>query len=309
MTASDSGARRHEERPAVDVLIPTYRRPTALAMTLAGLAGQSYDRLRIVISDQTEDDPLPSRSAEVEAVVRVLDASGRRVERHHHVPSRGMAEQRRFLLRRADAPYALFIDDDVLLEPDLVERLVAAIRRARCGFVGSALIGLSFRDDVRPREQAIEFWDGPVRPEWIRPGTAAWERHRLHNAANLLHLREELRPTEDRLYKVAWVGGCVLYDVDKLRASGGFSFWRQLPVRHSGEDVLAQLQVMGRYGGCGLFPSGAYHLEVPTTIAERRVDAPRVLVPSTRVRSAARRRQSARRSSPRSRHSPRASVR
>ena len=286
----------------VDVLIPTYRRHTALAITLAGLASQTYRPLRIVVSDQTESQPLPSRSPEVDAVVRILEASGCRVELHHHVPQRGMAEHRQFLLHRARAPFALFLDDDVILEDDLIDRLIAAIQRAGCGFVGSALIGLSFRDDARPHEETIEFWDGAVRPELVTPGSRAWARHRLHNAANLLHVQERLRDMDDRLYKVAWVGGCVLYDVAKLRATGGFRFWHRLPVRHAGEDVLAQQQVMARFGGAGLFPSGAYHLELPTTIDDRRIDAPRVLAPS-RSRGARRRRYSSRSISSRSRRS------
>jgi hypothetical protein len=73
------------------------------------------------------------------------------------------------------------------------------------------------------------------------------------------------------------VGGCVLYDTSALRDCGGFGFWHELPREHCGEDVLAQLRVMARYGGCGLIPSGAYHLELPTTIPDRRTDAPRVL--------------------------------
>jgi hypothetical protein len=32
---------------------------------------------------------------------------------------------------------------------------------------------------------------------------------------------------------------------------------------------------MARHGGCGLIPSGVYHMELPTTITERTVDAPR----------------------------------
>ncbi len=78
----------------------------------------------------------------------------------------------------------------------------------------------------------------------------------------------------ERLYKVAWIGGCVMFDTAKLRAVGGFQFWRQLPPEHCGEDVLIQCRVMARYGGCGLIPSGAYHQELPTTLAERRIDAP-----------------------------------
>lgn len=263
----------------LDVLVPTYRRPAALAVTLMSLAAQTLPSFRVVISDQSDREPVSIDSPEVAAVVRLLQTTGRPVEVHRHLPRRGMAEHRERLLSRATAPYALFLDDDVACDPDLLRRLHAAIERARCGFVGSGLVGLSYLDDVRPDQQRIEFWpEERVEPELIRPEGPGWDRHRLHNAANLHHVRQRLAPDgRDRLYKVAWVGGCVLYDVAKLRACGGFGFWRDLPVEHAGEDVLAQLRVMARYGGAGLFPSGAYHLEAPTTLPDRDVDAPRAL--------------------------------
>jgi len=68
-----------------------------------------------------------------------------------------------------------------------------------------------------------------------------------------------------------------MYDTDKLRDCGGFNFWRELPTEHCGEDVLAQLRVMARYGGCGLIPTRVYHQELPTTVPNREIDAPRVL--------------------------------
>lgn len=265
----------------VDILIPTYRRPDALALLLASLAAQTWKRFRVVISDQTPaaDGRGPFEAGVVQAALRVLRLHGHPVETHRHLPARGMAEQRQFLLDQARAPYALFLDDDLILEPYVVENLLNTIRAEGCGFVGSALIGLSFMDDVRPEEQAIEFWDGPVVPEEVRPGMPAWERYRLHNAANVLHVQEklELSPACPLPYKVAWVGGCVLYNVARLREVGGFHFWRELPEQHAGEDVLAQLRVMAAYGGCGILPSGAYHQELPTTVTDRRVDAPKVL--------------------------------
>ncbi len=270
--------------PAVDVLIPTYRRPCALAVTLASLVGQTHRPFRVVISSQSPVDE-PILGPEAEAVARVLRSQGRPVVVQRHLPRRGMAEQRQSLLDRAEAPYALFLDDDVVLEPDLLERLVRAITTAGCGFVGSALVGLSFEGDVRPHQEAIEFWDGPVTPETVAPGSPAWDRHRLHNAANLHHLRQRLGTAGgDRLYRVAWIGGCVLFDTERLRAAGGFCFWNELPEEHAGEDVVAQLRVMRRYGGAGLFPSGAYHQEVPTTLPNREWDAPYLLTePATPV--------------------------
>jgi GT2 family glycosyltransferase len=264
--------------PDVDILVPTCDRVSALAVTLTSLAAQSLRSFRVVVSDQGERSDVAD-SREIEAVARLLRLHGHDVVLRKHLPRRGMAEQREFLLEAATAPYSLFLDDDVLLEPGVVARLLRAIREERCGFVGCALIGLSYLDDVRPDEEQIELWDGPVRPERVVPGSPQWKRHRLHNAANLYHVQQRLgaSPERQRKYHVAWVGGCVLYDTAALRDCGGFGFWHELPREHCGEDVLAQLRVMARYGGCGLIPSGAYHLELPTTISDRRTDAPKVL--------------------------------
>jgi GT2 family glycosyltransferase len=270
------------EQSLVDVLIPTCDRPEALAVTLTSLAAQTLPTFRVVISDQSERPDLPDGAIvapEVMTPLRLLVARGRQVETHRHLPRRGLAEQRQFLLDQAVARYALFLDDDVLCDPDLLERLLAVITEQRCGFVGMPLVGLSHLDDVRPHQQAIEAWEGPVEPEQVTPGDPRWARHRLHSAANAWHVQEQLRlkPTSPLLYKVAWIGGCVLYDVAKLRAVRGFEFWRELPSEHCGEDVLAQLRVMATYGGCGVLPTGAFHQQLPTTVPDRTHDAPFLL--------------------------------
>jgi hypothetical protein len=70
---------------------------------------------------------------------------------------------------------------------------------------------------------------------------------------------------------VAWVGGCVLFRRSALVESG-FTFRPDLEPDHSGEDVTAQWRVMERFGGAGILPSGAVHLEAPTTMPDRSVD-------------------------------------
>lgn len=267
------------QRPArVDVLVPTCDRPAALSVTLTSVALQTFSDFRVLISDQGESPA--KRSREVQAVLRFLQAKNHEVLVLHNLPRRGMAQQRQFLLDHAVASYVFYLDDDVILEADLLERLVRVLEQQRCGFVGSALIGLSYRDDVRPHEQGIEFWDGPVEPEVLRPDEPDWERYKLHNASNVLHVAERLGVTREsqRLYKVGWVGGCVLFDADALRTSGAFDFHEDLPPAHRGEDVVAQIRVMERFGGCGILPSGAYHQEIPTTLAHRPHDAVKVVL-------------------------------
>ncbi|MGY0006736.1 glycosyltransferase, partial [Micromonospora sp. I033] len=233
-----------------------------------------------VVSDQSDGDPAYAHPAAA-TMVRALRHRGHPVLLTRRLPRRGLAEHRASLLDRSAARYVLCLDDDVWLEPGTVSRLVTAIRELGCGFVGNAVHGLSYVDDVRPETHGhYEEWQGPPVPERIRPGTPEWQRASLHPAANLLHVTEKLRLPAGawRAYKVSWIGGCVLYDRAKLIDSGGFEFWRRLDERHQGEDVAAQLAVLERHGGAGVLPSGAYHLESPTTVTERDVEAWEVVV-------------------------------
>ncbi len=248
----------------VDVLIPTYNRLPSLIMTLSGIAGQTLTDLHVVVADQS-DTPVCQEPV-LQALQRVIETRGGSVECHHRAAEHGIAEQRDFLLRQATADYVLYVDDDVFLEPWVVAQMLDTLHAEGCGFVGAFPVGMSYRNDVRPHQQHIEYWDGPVRPEVVDPATVLWKRGDLHSASNLYHVSQTLEPGEVRRYKVAWVGACALYDRAKLLAVGGFSFWSRLPRYHSGEEVLAQNLLMRRWGGCAIIPSGAYHAEVPTTV-------------------------------------------
>ncbi|MFY1688404.1 glycosyltransferase family 2 protein [Plantactinospora sp. WMMB782] len=277
----------------LDVLVPTRDRPAELAVTLAGLAAQypaepataggpapedgrsGSAAFGVVVSDQSDGKPGWAAPAAA-AMVRVLRHRGHPVLLTRRLPRRGLAEHRAYLLDASAARYVLFLDDDVWLEPGTVDRLLTAIRELDCGFVGNAVHGLSYLDDVRPETHRhyVE-WTGRPVPERLRPGTPEWLRARIHSAANLLHVtRARALPAGQwRAYKVSWIGGCVLYDRSRLCAAGGFDFWPRLDPGHQGEDVAAQLAVLAEYAGAGILPSGAYHLEAPTTVTERTMEA------------------------------------
>jgi GT2 family glycosyltransferase len=248
----------------VDVLLPTCNRLPSVIMTLSGVAGQTLTDLRVIVAEQS-DEPVEDRPV-LRALRRIIEARGGSVEWHYRAPSRGIAEQRDFMLSRATADSVLYLDDDVFMAPWVLERMYATLWEQGCGFVGAFPSGLSFRDDVRPHQQVLEFWDGPVRPEAVEPGSPEWERANLHRAANLYHAALALPPGVVRLYKVAWVASCILYDREKLLDVGGFTFWSRLPRYHSGEEVLVQNLLMRRWGGCGIIPSGTYHSEMPSTV-------------------------------------------
>jgi GT2 family glycosyltransferase len=272
------------EQVSVDVLIPTCDRQAELAVTLAGLAAQSDPDFAVTVSDQSHEAPGWEHPA-VAAIVRVLEAQGRPVNLLGHLPRRGLAEHRQFMLEQSSADKVLFLDDDVWLEPGSLERLSTALDELQCGFVGMAPQGLSYLDDRRPEQtEMFEAWRGPVTAERIRPETPEFGRWPLHSAANLSHLSVDLslKPGQWVPYRVAWVGGCTLYRRDALIEAGGFTFWRSLPPNHAGEDVVAQWRVMEKFGGAGILPSGAVHLESPTTVTDRSVEAFKVLLKNER---------------------------
>lgn len=258
----------------IDVLIPTCGRKTGLAITLTSLLGQTFTDFDVIISDQGLDGDV-FESLELRTVRQALEWHGHRVTVHRHLPRRGMAEQRQFLLSQSRAPYVHFVDDDVLLDPPVMERLLRTLQAEGCGFVGAPATGLGYLNDERPHQQRIELWGGPVTPEPFMPETIPWERHLINNAANPLHLERRLAAHGETIrYKVAWVGGAnVLYDRRKLLDVGGFAWWRRLPVEHAGEEVVAQFLLIRRYGGCGVLPSGTYHLGLPTAIENREHNA------------------------------------
>jgi glycosyltransferase involved in cell wall biosynthesis len=276
----------------VDVLIPTYRRKTGLAVVLTSLLGQTFTDFDVVISDQTPEAEAYLESIETATLVRALEWHGHRVALHRHLPARGMAEQRQFLIEQSSAPYVHYLDDDVLLDPRVLARMLTTLRDEGCGFVGCAATGLDYLQDIRLHEQDIELWQGPVRPEPLDLRTLAnvWDRHKVNNAANPLHLEQSLvhgttqgsplrvgaraGPEQVIRYKVAWVGGAnVLYDRAKLCDVGGFSWWERLPREHAGEEVVVQFLLLRKYGGCGILPSGTYHLGLPTNVEDRRRNA------------------------------------
>jgi GT2 family glycosyltransferase len=248
-----------------DILLPTYNRLSSLILTLSGVAAQTLRDIHLIVADQS-DEPVENEQV-ISTLRRVIEVRGGSVEWHTRPQVHGIAEQRDFLLQQATSQAVLYLDDDVFMEPWVLAYLLRVLNEQQCGFVGAFPAGLSHISDVRPQQHIIEYWDGPVRPEVVEPESPQWERWQLHRAANLYHVSLSLPPNmQPRLYKVAWIASCILYDREKLLEVGGFSFWKRLPRFHSGEEVLVQNVLMRLWGGCAIIPSGTYYSQVPTTV-------------------------------------------
>lgn len=214
----------------INVLIPTFNRTTALACTLTSLCFQEEKNFNVIISDQSSTDQ-NFKDASVQTAINILRKKGHQVKLLRNLPPKGLAHQRQFLLDLSDSKYSVFLDDDLILEPFVLRLLSELLDKDKCGFAGCAVIGLSYKNDFRPFQHRVELWPGKVEPEQIRPKSYEWDRYVLRNAANILHVQEliQVNPEKPLKYKVAWVGGCVMYDTEKLKDVGGFQFWKELP--------------------------------------------------------------------------------
>jgi len=161
-----------EEMPLVDILIPTCGRKTALAIVLTSLLGQTFTDFSVTISDQTDEEHAYLDDCELQTLLSALRWHGHQVQVERHLPRRGMAEQRQFLLEQSRAPYVHYVDDDVLLDPPVLQRMLSVLQQEGCGFIGCAAPNFQFLSDVRPHQQQIELWTGPVVPE-SGPSSAA----------------------------------------------------------------------------------------------------------------------------------------
>ena len=65
----------------IDVLIPTYRRKTGLAVVLTSLLGQTFRDFNVIVSDQTEEESYLD-SIEIATLVRALGVGQRRPPVH-----------------------------------------------------------------------------------------------------------------------------------------------------------------------------------------------------------------------------------
>jgi GT2 family glycosyltransferase len=115
--------------PRFSVIVPTFRRPDALARCLDALVRQTYprERFEVVVADDGSGAP---PTAVVERVSGAMNVS--LVEASHGGP--GAA--RNAAAARAGGDYLAMTDDDCIPEPDWLERLDAAVGASPGALVG-----------------------------------------------------------------------------------------------------------------------------------------------------------------------------
>jgi GT2 family glycosyltransferase len=116
--------------PRVTVFIPTYNRAPLLPQAVRSVLGQTFDDLRLLISDNASQDETPR-------VVASFDDP--RIEYVRQPQNLGLLGNQNWFLARVETEFALILGDDDLLYPTLLERTVAELdRHPRAGVAHGA---------------------------------------------------------------------------------------------------------------------------------------------------------------------------
>lgn len=127
--------------PTVIAVVPTRNRQALTLRFLDQMASQTYPALQVVIVDANSSDGTPAAISQRFPAVVVQSARDRdfwsgatNIGVHYALD--------------AGADYVLTINDDAVVEPDYVERLVALAQRYRCQILGSQINYLAERDRI-----------------------------------------------------------------------------------------------------------------------------------------------------------------
>jgi len=111
--------------PSLSVIIPTFRRPNILRLCLRCLEAQTVaDELEVIV---VSDGPDP----ETATLFRNSTNYQFQTVRYFEIPKSQQGVARNFGVKRAHAPYVLFIGDDILLERDVCAKHLAAHRTSQ----------------------------------------------------------------------------------------------------------------------------------------------------------------------------------
>lgn len=190
---------------SVEVIVSSYRNPTALEACLEALSLQTLGAFGICVAEDAQD----IATAEVVAKYPC---------RHLHQPDDGFRKNRILneAIRTSDAEYLIFVDGDCIAHPGFVARHVACARRER--YLSGGVVRLSQRATDAVTLQSVssaDIWT----PDWLRKH-GVWDR--LGTRIKLMP--DTLGPIMDRvsLARKRWLGGNASTFRDNLFTVNGY---------------------------------------------------------------------------------------
>jgi glycosyltransferase involved in cell wall biosynthesis len=132
--------------PAVSIVIPTYNRGEILCQTMSLALAQAYPTFEVIVVDQSPELQ--------ETVSRFVSEAGPRLKYvRRAIPN--LPAARNEGVRLASGDIIVFIDDDVLIEPNFIESHVRHFKDDRIGCVAGLMVPPEALDDFQVLESLL----------------------------------------------------------------------------------------------------------------------------------------------------------
>ena len=223
-----------------------------VAIRTLGKAGEKYQQELDSLLRQTippkhifvyipESYPLPRETVGIEEYVRC---------------SKGMVAQRALTLGEVDTPYCLFLDDDVYLAPDSVEKLLLAIKKEEADCIAA--------DTFKNQDMSLRMKIRSVMTTWAMPMESHYWAFKVTRACSFMYNN---RPKGEYYFSQSAAGPCSLWRIDSFRKIHfEDELWMDTQKFAYGEDLMMFHKL---YRNCGKllvhYTCGVEHLDARTS--------------------------------------------
>jgi len=201
-------------RPAKDTIdltigIPVKDRPVELALLLQSLLNQTFQEFRVLLVNDCQETDFLNENSTVQGLVYLLEHSGSPVdiiEGDHKGPQ--YCGQR--ILENAETELIFRLDDDVVLQPECLEKLMQVIA------AGYDAVGPIYLDPRRPPEDQV-IPEGTSHADLVKVGRVYWKDDLFLSGI----LQVNLHPTDEPV-AVEHLNSGFLYRKSAALKAGGY---------------------------------------------------------------------------------------
>jgi glycosyltransferase involved in cell wall biosynthesis len=197
------------ESESISVIVPTIGRPESLTALLESLTAQTVKVQEVIVADGSETD-----------AIRSICASQRwqqaKLHIHYICVSPNAVRQREAAINISQGEFLLLLDDDVVLEPQCVQHMVALLK------TNQNVVGIIADYNNQSWSQPTLFWFLYIR-YFLGLAPGAWQGRVIGPL-----LRFGYHPTPQTPQPMEWLGaGNSLIRRSAYKQVGGFSDFAQ----------------------------------------------------------------------------------
>lgn len=218
--------------PTVSIILPTYNRAYCIGRTIDAIRAQTFTDWELIVCDDWSSDETP-------AVVHSYLAADTRIRYERH-PRLGLPGNRNSGIARARARLIYFIEDDVVLEPAALGKLVCAFRQLKCKGVKLGAVGPR---SIEPPKKG--------RLLLLERKTANRARERMETPSRIDRwtglMYQNYGMSGSGLKRSSLLPSWSLFDREALEAVGGYEgrVYNRFNFSHEETDLFVRLQRAG----------------------------------------------------------------